>query len=30
LAQQRPSPGTYGLILAMGPAFGAEAVLLQW
>ena len=30
LDQYRPAPGTYGLILAMGPAFGAEAVLLQW
>jgi len=24
------SSETYGLLLAMGPAFGAEAVLLQW
>lgn len=30
LARHRPSPGTYGLLLAMGPAFGAEAVLLRW
>jgi alkylresorcinol/alkylpyrone synthase len=30
LAQQQPAPGTYGLMLAMGPAFGAEAVLLRW
>ncbi len=30
LAQPQPAPGTYGLMVAMGPAFGAEAVLLQW
>ncbi len=29
LAQPRPA-GTYGLLLAMGPAFCAEVVLLQW
>jgi alkylresorcinol/alkylpyrone synthase len=26
----RPQPDDYGLMLAMGPAFCAEAVLLQW
>ncbi len=25
-----PSPGSYGLMMAMGPAFCAELVLLQW
>lgn len=30
LKQYRPEPGAYGLLLAMGPAFGAELVLLQW
>jgi alkylresorcinol/alkylpyrone synthase len=27
---QCPEPGSYGVMLAMGPAFCAEAVLLQW
>jgi len=26
----RPARGSYGLLIAMGPAFCAEAVLLQW
>jgi alkylresorcinol/alkylpyrone synthase len=26
----RPSAGSYGLMIAMGPAFCAEAALLQW
>jgi alkylresorcinol/alkylpyrone synthase len=26
----RPKPGAYGLLMAMGPAFSAELVLLQW
>ncbi len=26
----RPSAGSYGMMLAMGPAFCAEAALLQW
>jgi alkylresorcinol/alkylpyrone synthase len=30
LAQRRPAPGDYGLLLALGPAFCAEALLLQW
>jgi alkylresorcinol/alkylpyrone synthase len=28
--QTRPAPGSYGLLLAMGPGFCAEMVLLQW
>lgn len=28
--QVRPEPGTYGLMMAMGPGFCAELVLLQW
>jgi alkylresorcinol/alkylpyrone synthase len=27
---RRPPPGTYGLMIAMGPGFCAELVLLQW
>jgi alkylresorcinol/alkylpyrone synthase len=30
LTQQRPRPGDYGVMLAMGPGFCAEGVLLQW
>jgi alkylresorcinol/alkylpyrone synthase len=30
LARNRPAPGSYGLLMAMGPAFCAELVLLQW
>lgn len=30
MARGIPDPGTYGLMLAMGPAFCAELVLLQW
>jgi len=30
LSRYRPAPGTYGAMLAMGPAFCAEIVLLQW
>ena len=26
----RPPAGSYAVLLAMGPAFSAEAVLLQW
>ncbi len=26
----RPQPGEYGVLMAMGPAFSAELVLLQW
>lgn len=28
--RQPPPPGSYGLLLAMGPAFCAELVLLRW
>jgi alkylresorcinol/alkylpyrone synthase len=27
---RRPAPGAYGLLLAMGPGFCSELVLLQW
>jgi alkylresorcinol/alkylpyrone synthase len=30
LASDSPPPGAYGLMVAMGPAFCAELVLLQW
>jgi alkylresorcinol/alkylpyrone synthase len=30
LAQRSPQPGDYGVLLAMGPAFCAELVLLKW
>ncbi len=30
LSRFRPEPGAYGLLMAMGPAFCAELVLLQW
>jgi alkylresorcinol/alkylpyrone synthase len=30
LGAVRPSPGAYGMMVAMGPAFCAELVLLQW
>ncbi|MEU8848087.1 3-oxoacyl-[acyl-carrier-protein] synthase III C-terminal domain-containing protein [Streptomyces sp. NPDC048564] len=30
LAQRRPPPGTPGLLLAMGPGFACELVLLRW
>jgi alkylresorcinol/alkylpyrone synthase len=30
LAERQPEPGSYGLMMAMGPAFGVELVLLQW
>jgi len=30
LATCQPAPGTHGLMVAMGPAFCAELVLLQW
>ena len=30
LSRSQPEPGTYGLLMAMGPAFCAELVLLQW
>jgi alkylresorcinol/alkylpyrone synthase len=30
LANERPAPGTYGLLIGMGPGFAQEALLLQW
>lgn len=30
LDQPRPDPGQYGVLMAMGPGFCAELVLLQW
>lgn len=30
LERRKPSPGTYGLLAAMGPGFCSELVLLQW
>ncbi len=30
ISRFRPAPGTYGVLMAMGPAFCAELVLLQW
>lgn len=30
LEQRRPAPGTWGLILAMGPGFCSELVLVRW
>jgi alkylresorcinol/alkylpyrone synthase len=30
MARYQPAAGTYGLMIAMGPAFCAELVLLQW
>jgi alkylresorcinol/alkylpyrone synthase len=30
LTRFQPEPGAYGLMMAMGPAFGAELVLLRW
>ena len=30
MKHQRPAPGTYGILAAMGPAFCSELVLLKW
>ncbi|GIW72226.1 MAG: stilbene synthase [Planctomycetota bacterium] len=30
LAHRAPAPGQYGVLLAMGPGFSAELVLLRW
>jgi alkylresorcinol/alkylpyrone synthase len=30
MERHRPEPGTYGMLLAMGPGFCSELVLLQW
>ncbi|HEX2163242.1 MAG TPA: 3-oxoacyl-[acyl-carrier-protein] synthase III C-terminal domain-containing protein, partial [Thermoanaerobaculia bacterium] len=30
MARQRPAPGTIGVLMAMGPGFCSELVLLEW
>jgi alkylresorcinol/alkylpyrone synthase len=30
LTNHRPAIGTYGVLLAMGPGFSSEMVLLRW
>jgi alkylresorcinol/alkylpyrone synthase len=30
MLERKPAPGDYGLLLAMGPGFSSELVLLQW
>jgi alkylresorcinol/alkylpyrone synthase len=30
MASRRPPPGTRGVILAMGPGFCSELVLVEW
>ena len=30
MKRTQPKPGAYGVLMAMGPAFSAELVLLQW
>ncbi len=30
LSQQQPTSGSYGLLIAMGPGFSQEVILLQW
>ena len=30
MENESPEPGSYGLLLAMGPGFCAELILLQW
>jgi alkylresorcinol/alkylpyrone synthase len=30
LAGEQPAPGAYGLLVAMGPGFSQEVILLQW
>jgi alkylresorcinol/alkylpyrone synthase len=30
MKRSQPKPGEYGVLMAMGPAFSAELVLLQW
>ena len=30
MTSRRPPPGAYGLLLAMGPGFCSELVLLRW
>ena len=28
--EKRPDPGSYGLMLAMGPGFCSELILVRW
>jgi len=30
IMQHRPSPGTLGVLLAMGPGFCSEMILVRW
>jgi alkylresorcinol/alkylpyrone synthase len=30
MLNRRPRPGTYGLIVAMGPGFSSELILVRW
>ena len=30
LAEHRPAPGSLGMLLALGPGFCSELVLLRW
>jgi alkylresorcinol/alkylpyrone synthase len=30
MASGRPSPGDYGVMVALGPGFAAEGALLRW
>jgi alkylresorcinol/alkylpyrone synthase len=30
MAEEQPPPGSYGLLIGMGPGFSQEALLLQW
>jgi alkylresorcinol/alkylpyrone synthase len=30
MKNNRPEPGTYGILAAMGPGFCSELVLLRW
>jgi alkylresorcinol/alkylpyrone synthase len=30
MKRSQPKPGAWGVLMAMGPAFSAELVLLQW
>jgi alkylresorcinol/alkylpyrone synthase len=30
MKRMQPKPGEYGMLMALGPAFSAEMVLLQW
>jgi alkylresorcinol/alkylpyrone synthase len=30
MMQHRPAPGTLGVLLAMGPGFCSEMILVRW